>query len=345
MGKTNLKIAIDGIAERVEGFGSLHQKVVMQSQLLAINSMVEAARAGDQGRGFAAVATEMKRLSDLTKEHAETFRQDVMATVKSAALATNDLMTALDDSADRSLVEKAQTLVQLIVRNLFERTADVRWWATDPAFWQALARPDRDALSFAHERLKTIHRYYTVYADLVLTNLDGQVVASARKGVDRGMPALPPEARDWFDAARALRSGHEYAVSQVHESSLHDRRKVLVYATQVRENGVADGAPLGVLAVYFDWQKEAQIIVREEAGFSDAEWATRRVLLLDKACRIIAASDGRDFLQPFALPQGKSMGCEHPAAGLRFGFARTLGYQDYDGLGWFGVVIEREAVG
>ena len=32
----------------------------------------------------------------------------------------------------------ALTMVQLIVRNLYERTADVRWWATDDALYKAL---------------------------------------------------------------------------------------------------------------------------------------------------------------------------------------------------------------
>lgn len=339
---TGLKATIDDIAERVDTFGRIHDKVAMQSHMLAVNSMIEAARAGQHGRGFSAVAQEMKRLSDQTKEHADQFRQDVMAIVQTATLATGDLLQALDGAAARELVDKAQSLVQLIVRNLFERTADVRWWATDPAFWKVLHDPAERRLALAGERLRTIHRYYTVYSDLVLTDMDGRLIASARTGGAVGQRRLPPEAQDWFGRARALGSGHEYAVSSVHRSSLHDNRQVLVYATPVREKGVPDGAALGVLAVYFDWQKEAQIIVRNEAGFTEAEWDTRRVLLLDRDHRIIASSDGRDFLQGFAgIGGGAAQGCLVMPDGTRIGYARTLGYEDYDGLGWFGVVMER----
>ena len=77
------------------------------------------------------------------------------------------------------LIDLAQSLVQLIVRNLYERTADVRWWATDTAFWQALAEPDADRLAFAADRLGTINRFYSVYCDLVLTDARGRVVANA----------------------------------------------------------------------------------------------------------------------------------------------------------------------
>lgn len=344
MNGTGVKATIDDIAERVETFGRNNDKVVMQSHMLAVNSMIEAARAGQHGRGFSVVAQEMKRLADQTKDNADQFRLDVMTNVQTAITATGDLVQALDEAAARELVGKAQALVQLIVRNLFERTADVRWWATDSAFWQVLNDPVAERLSLAEERLRTIHRYYTVYCDLVLTDLDGQIIASARRGNGLGRQGLPTEALDWFRRARGLVSGHDYAVSGVHRSSLHDNRKVLVYATPVRDGGQAEGAALGVLAVYFDWQKEAQIIVRNEAGFTDAEWETRRVLLLDRDHRIIASSDDLDFLQSMVgIGMGAARGCVAGPDGARIGFAQTLGYEDYDGLVWFGVVIDRTA--
>lgn len=342
---TNLKTTIDGIAHRVDSFGRMNDKVAMQSHILAVNSMIEAARAGQHGRGFSVVAAEMKRLSDQTKEHADQFRQDVMAIVQTATTETGDLLGALESAASEELMEKAQTLVQLIVRNLFERTADVRWWATDPAFWGALADATDARRAHAHERLTTIHRYYTVYSDLVLTDMAGRIVATATGGLAPRGKSLPDEAQAWFARAARLASGHDYAVSDVHESSLHDGRKVLVYATPVRAEGSAEGPPLGVLAVYFDWQKEAQIIVRDEAGFSERQWTTRRVLLLDGSKRIIASSDGADFMKRYpAADQMDKRGVLHLRDGCRVGYARTLGYEDYDGLGWYGVVEDRQTL-
>ena len=339
-----LKRTIDQISRRVDSFGRMNDKVAMQSHILAVNSMIEAARAGQHGRGFSVVAAEMKQLSDQTKDHADQFRQDVMAIVGEATEATSDLLGALDRAAADELTEKAQTLVQLIVRNLFERTADVRWWATDAAFWKALEGGDPARAAEAHQRLGTIHRYYTVYTDLVLLNLEGRIVASAVDGVPRMASGLPDEEADWFGQAARLASGHDYVVSDVYRSGLHQDRRVIVYATAVRAGGAAEGRVLGVLAVYFDWEKEARTIVRDEAGFSAAQWETRRVLLLDKDRRIIAASDDAGFLEAFAEAEfSAARGCKLRADGTRIGYARTLGYQDYDGLGWFGVVVDRAA--
>ena len=91
-----------------------------------------------------------------------------------------------------------QMAIDVLIRNLFERTADVRWWATEPALWSALSfaqtSPARGPIAEARLRLQTIHRYYTVYCDLVLTDSSGKIIASAQRGGGIGAQGLPPEA-------------------------------------------------------------------------------------------------------------------------------------------------------
>ncbi len=328
------------IGTQVDGYGKVNDKVVTQTQLLAVNSLIEAARAGEHGRGFAVVAAEIKALSDQTRSHATRFRDQVMHTVRLAEGEADRLIGSLGHNDRARLQEKALNLVQLIVRNLFERTADVRWWATDSAFWGALSSGKDADLAHAVERIRTIHRFYTVYADLMLTDLDGRVLCTSVTGRTRTGVSLG--GTDWFAKARNLATGDDYAVSDVHRSPQHGGRKMLVYATPVRDGGRRDGRPLGVLAVYFDWERESQIIVTDEAGLTPAEKATTRVLLLDGAERIIAASDGADEFQRLPLPAGhRGTGAMLLSDGSQAIFARTIGYQDYDGLGWFGVVIRK----
>lgn len=56
--------AIDSIIEDIKNISK-------HSNLLALNASIEAARAGDAGRGFSVVAKEMGKLSNLSKESAE----------------------------------------------------------------------------------------------------------------------------------------------------------------------------------------------------------------------------------------------------------------------------------
>lgn len=334
-----MKIVTEGIGSELERFSTDNANVVRQIRLLAINALIEAARAGDTGKGFAVVANEVQRLAQTATEIAEKFETRVLGRIGLGRSMADALVVEMEGVR---LTDLAQTLVQLIVRNLFERTADVRWWATDSALWQALSSDDPAIRAVASERLGVINRFYTVYLDLVLTDLDGRIVASANPAFQRKIAGSTITAEPWFAAARRCGSGDDYIVDDVKPSRLHDGRKALVYATGVREGGRLDGQLLGMLGVYFDWEIQGQAIVEKEANLPPHVAEKTIVMLLDGNNKVIATTRPSLLFTHYALQKktGQDKGSYYDRNGAIVAFAKTLGYEDYNGLGWYGVVVQ-----
>lgn len=338
---SNLKIReiIGTIQTEVQKFAATNEKIAHQTNLLALNATIEAVRAGEFGKGFAVVANEVKSLASQAAKNSKDLRTRVLAEIMQQTAQLSDQFADRDNTR---LSEMAQTLVQLIVRNLYERTADVRWWATDDAFCKCMEALDQPGIDHAIKRLELINRFYSVYMNLVLVDKSGNVVACSNARKYQRVMGANVGRTNWFNGAIATRSGDEYVVDDIFNDPLHEGLPVAVYATAVRRGGEVHGETLGVIGVFFDWPEQSKTIVRSEPTLSPEEWQRSRVLLLDNKNRVIASSDNEGLLQPFHLEnQGKTKGTYKDSAGNTVAFARTIGYQEFSGLGWTGVIVQK----
>lgn len=310
------------------------QKITNQMKMLALNALIESSRAGAQGAGFAVVAQEVRNVG----QQVETIARELESQLTNR---TGNLMNSIARMADRSrgerMVDLSLNAIELIDRNLYERTCDVRWWATDSAVVDCAAQPGAAARAHAAERLAVILGAYTVYLDLWLCDLDGNVLANGR--ADRfNVVGQNVAATKWFRDARALRSGDDYVAGDVECQPLLGNAQVATYCAGVRAGGKANAAPIGILAIHFDWEAQARAIVQGvRVGAADKA----RVLLVDSGFRVIAASDGQGLLTErlHLSLNGQRSGFYQDRAGGLIAFHATPGYETYKGLGWYGVIL------
>ena len=225
---------------------------------------------------------------------------------------------------------KAQVAIDLLIRNLFERTADVGFLATDDDIRTFLAQDSTpEKVRFIEERLSEYVKKYSVYDEILVFDTQGNVKAHLNQNnpVTRSKDPL---------LAQTLTTTDDYVETFRYSDLQPGQRHSLIYSCKITQTNEKDSKKLGVLCLCFRFDDEMNGIFQDLLTRGD----TGVLMVLGADAKVIASSDEQ------AVPLSAAFNKSDPISIVSYqrrdyivNTRKTNGYQGFYGLGWKGQMM------
>ncbi|MFI3251024.1 MAG: methyl-accepting chemotaxis protein, partial [Eubacteriales bacterium] len=117
---------ISSSSEKIGKIITILEDIAFQTNILALNASVEAARAGDAGRGFSVVAQEVRNLANRSSDNVketDALISATLAAVKKGTIVAKDTATSLEQI--EGSVEQAIHTIEMIAYSMEQQTTNV----------------------------------------------------------------------------------------------------------------------------------------------------------------------------------------------------------------------------
>lgn len=255
---------------------------------------------------------------------------------------TSTLLNHLSEQTIKKVTQemnfKSQVAIDVVIRNLFERTADIGFLATDDDIRTFIENYvsdyNNESIELKHEIQKRFKEYvakYSVYFDIVLVNTKGKILV--RLDEDEKLEKV-----DFEFVNEVLNSTQEYVETYKYHDFLPHHEKTLVYSYKVTKTNNPNSENLGVLCLCFKFQDEMKGIFNNLIDPKNKESIT----ILDEQGVVIASSDKVHIPLNSKLPIVLNEQYKIISFAGRDYIAKTCktnGYQGFKGLNWYGHIM------
>ena len=235
---------------------------------------------------------------------------------------------------------KAQVSVDIIIRNLFERTADIGFLATDEdirKYFKAIRidEPNKDGREQLEGSLKDRFAEYTlkysVYSNVILIDKKRKVLLQLDD-----THQITESTSSFIE--EAMTTSESFVEYYGYTDLNPTKENSLIYAYKVTETNDPSSQVLGVLALEFKFEDEMSSIFNNL--LTEEDWVN--ISLLNKERSVISSSDTTTIRLDSKLQN--SLTSRHKVvrfAGQEFlsKTCKTHGYQGFFGLDWLGHVM------
>lgn len=255
---------------------------------------------------------------------------------------TSTLLNHLSEQTIKKVTQemkfKSQVAIDIVIRNLFERTADIGFLSTDDDIREFIKSYVSDyndeSLNHKKEIQKRFKEYvakYSVYFDIVLANTNGKVLARLNDDIHC-------EKIENSFIQEVLNTSDEYVETYKYHDFIPQYKKTLVYSYKVNETNDPESENLGVLCLCFRFTDEMKGIFKNLIDSKNKE----ALMILDEDGKVIASSDKAHIPLSAKLPVVLDEDYKIVSFSGRDYIAKTCktnGYQGFNGLKWYGHIM------
>ncbi|MEM5769618.1 MAG: cache domain-containing protein, partial [Bacillota bacterium] len=243
------------------------------------------------------------------------------------------LISETMNKIEQKIVSKAQVAIDILIRNLYERTADVGFLSTDGDIrkFAKLHSPNGDERETIVNRLREYVAKYSVYEDIIIVSTDGCVLANLNESNPIAGQILKDPILDC-----TLKTKDKF-VESFQPSVLQPAKKnAHIFSHKIVDENT--GEVLGVLCLCFRFYNELKTIFKKLSIDYDGSVIT----IIDSKNKVLASSDDAHVPPNTTVETFGSETYEVVYYRGQEYIVRTVstqGYQDYYGLGWKGHIM------